>query len=344
MKKIGKNTYEVKIGNTIKASTSSVAFLWKNWHYFYELFPEKISAELIADNEWIAKGFNTFGRFHLYYCEIKYNTGRFEFFASIIKYRFFKSFQAKITLEYSRVDANKISYYLTTQVKLPSLFSPFVRLLHGTADAAAVYINVIGADAAELISKSPTELENKCGKNAFEIFQAFTAEEQNIINGKTGEFNYFSNVKWEPDPGNNEDPLIRFFGEEVKEFATKNKAIYNDLQKSLELYMLNPESALSKNRKISEVIINDIIDKERVRIDPLIKKSRSQQLFDYWEKVGAKENNQIIIHFMDTVRTIGNTATHSPNTIFFPESFKVSFQALLPICKWYEETYNKKTT
>lgn len=342
MKKIGKNTYEVKIGNTVKATTSSVAFLWKNWHYFYQLFPEKISANLVAEHTWSAKGFSTVGKFYLLYNDVRLNNGKFDYF-SLIKYRFFKSFESKITLEYTRINSETLSYYLTTQVKLPSLLSPFVRLLHGTADAAAVYINVIGADGAVMITNNPNILKEKCGDAAYDLYMEFLNEETRILNGETKNFKHFTESELNLKEVSS-DPLIYLFNDEIKYFETKNKDLYNDLKKSLSIYSIAPENGLANNRKIFEIIVKDILKKESVRLnsDGTLY-SLCNQLEAHWEKTGKKEYYQNISTLMGTVRKFGNTSIHS-NTSFYAESFKVSFQALLPICKWYQEIYNTKTT
>lgn len=362
MKKIGKNTYEIDVGNSCKATPSSVAFLWKNWQYFYKLFPERISCELVGENIWAAKGYNIESKFYLLYCDVRVNNGKFEFF-SLFKYRLLKRFETKVTIEYSRYNSEKIFYFTKTQVKLPSIFSPFMYFFHSTINSGLAYLNVIGAEGAEMITSNPEILKEKCGEDAYNLYMEFLDEEKRILNGETKNFKHFSESEIDLKEVSN-DPLIYLYNDEINYFKGKNQDMYNDLKSSLETYITSAKLALVNNRIVFEKIIKSIIKDEKIiPIDIFNKNGKlifsstdtrlvalCEQVISHWKKTSLtltrekKDKRESIIELIDTVRDMGNKGAHSEGTSFFSESFKVSFQALLPICKWYVETYNIKTT
>jgi len=329
---------QIDIGNTVRASSAAVAFLWTNWEHLYALNPGHIVTRRMTENSWRSKGFHGSGDFYLVRSYFEPMRGSFEYY-SFLSFMG-ASFRITTELTYRRLDREMISFFGRSKGLYPHALRPIHWLLHNLAARAAQYVVRVGGQTATRITDKPSILETDIGEECYKKFLAFSGEEHDIESGRGRKYVYFAR----PDPTSEVSPnKTRMADLENRVAALEQHTLvpnglirFGEYHTAISLFQTDPGMALVKNRTLVEAIAKHVFEDEIGQI------SDARMLGELIDLI-AKRCKRVpgsILALMRTVSLLGNVGGHvapgrdGANAVTEVE-FAVSFMATLRITEWY---------
>ncbi|HLX07739.1 MAG TPA: hypothetical protein VKY89_07725 [Thermoanaerobaculia bacterium] len=342
-------TFEVSSGFTVRASSASIAFLWSNWEVLFAFAPQHIrSLRSVTDQmpgvaawdawdccgHWEASGFGGRGRWSLERAEIGVRRGRFAFFTD--GRALGCPFRARTVMEYTRVDDLWISYRGTGLAALPKnvrLLHPLLRLL---GSRITIYINKLGGEVAELITREPEKVREAAGDTAWEIYQRFIREEDARRNGHFDRLSIFT-LDDSAAPSASED--LGFLTRKLERIEALLESLHTqgldsaDYRASLSVFSHDPTLALVKNRLIIERLINLVYERE-IEEAPYDRDIRTR-LSDLKNKTLNVPKGILVL--MTIVVDLGDSPNEGKKHKWALDysAYTISFEAALRITEWF---------
>ena len=162
-------------GDFVASNTSSIAFLWRNWHYYFRLANKYVACEATSDLSWEFSGLGGVGEWYLTQYDCGTNSGILHFYNYV---RFLGVLgRAQSIFVYDRLADGRVWYAAGGGGPVPSglvIAIPVIKLI---INFAARSIGKTGGQVAENVTRNPGLLDAKCGFEARSLYEVYVAEE-----------------------------------------------------------------------------------------------------------------------------------------------------------------------
>jgi hypothetical protein len=348
----GARLLQFRGGDSIQSSASAIAFLWSNWDILFKLSKSPFHAEKQADGIWHGGGYGGSGEWYFSAPpSIGVNEGHFEFFSLL---RFLGTpVRGKSVFEYKRVSPERFYYRGRSWGEIPQRLNLLRWLIEPLGNIAAAKYNSIGGGAAELISRQPSLVERYSDPATYKSFLEMIEEENAILSGREPIVRYFipsSRVQ----PAASLDPLAEprrnITNLEDKLRANSRNTDLKEYRVCIDLFLIDPDSAVFKGRRILEPIVLTVFQVEFPRHSGRLPNGKRMTLNDRIKELTYESKNvpNGITALMQTVNGLGNVGAHFaegkiPNVIDLAQ-FKTSFSASHGVADWfYNSRYSTNT-
>lgn len=178
------------------ASPDAVLFLWQNWQIYFKLHNALIGCAPTSKYSWEARSIFGAGEWYLTQQDCSPHMGLLHFH----NYISFAALLSKVQtiFQYHRLADGRLWYCGGGYGALHPYLSPLALLPQWIATGLLRWIGRRGGVIAADIAANPALIRNRCGQEAWALFQQYNDEYRRIIDGDSSNIEYFSERKLIP--------------------------------------------------------------------------------------------------------------------------------------------------